>query len=242
MLQDLLQGIKELAFPDNCFLCRKYLQSSHQKQLCPSCLSAIVFNTPPFCLKCSRHLTVFNEQGLCLSCIKNNYSFDIAWSACIYEDPLTTLIHAFKYHDKTHLRKFFYNIITDFIDTYHIPLENFDLIVPIPLHPTRYRERGFNQAELLSQMIAERYCLPHRTDILMRWKFTASQTTTTQAKQRWTNVSDAFRINHSSDIADKSVLIVDDLLTTAATAHVASEALKNAGAAYVGVLTLAITP
>ena len=240
MFQNVLQGIKELIFPDNCFLCRKYLQSSHQKQLCASCLSSIQYNTPPFCLKCSRHLSFFNEQGLCLSCLKNNYSFDKVWSACIYEEPLSELIYAFKYHDKTYLRKLFWDFLTEYIDTYHIPLDQFDLIIPIPLHPARYRERGFNQAELLSQLLSLNYQLSHRTDILFRWKFTPSQTQQ-QAKQRWTNIADAFRINHHLDIADKSILIVDDLLTTGATAHSASEALKNAGAAYVGVLTLAIT-
>src|SRR5437868_13569432 len=98
MLQDVLQGIKELVFPDNCFLCRTYLQSCHQKQLCDTCLSGLSYNTPPFCLKCSRHLTVFNTQGLCLTCIKSNYSFDVAWSACLYEEPVPQLIHSFKYH------------------------------------------------------------------------------------------------------------------------------------------------
>lgn len=241
MLQDVLQGIKELVFPDNCFLCRTYLQSSHQKQLCDSCLFSIPYNTPPFCLKCSRHMTIFNYQGKCSSCLKTEYSFDAAWAACIYEEPLPKLIHAFKYHGKTHLKKLFGQILNDFIETYHIPLENFDLIIPIPLHPTRYRERGFNQAELLSQQIALRHGINHRNDILSRSKFTPSQTQQ-EAKQRWTNVNDAFRINNLSDVAEKNILIVDDLLTTAATAHMASETLKKAGAAYVGILTLAITP
>jgi competence protein ComFC len=240
MLQDVFQGIKELVFPDNCLICRNYLNSRHQKQLCDSCLLTITQNTPPFCLKCSRPITVFNSQGLCLSCLKSDYHFDIAWSACIYEKPLTELIYSFKYHGKTSLRKLFFHLLKDFIETYHVPLEHFDMIIPIPLHPTRFRERGFNQAELLSQMIAEYYQLCHRNDLLMRWKFTPSQTLQ-EAKQRWTNVSDAFRINDPLDIADKSVLIVDDLLTTAATANAASETLKKAGAAYVGVLTLATT-
>ncbi|MBF0489447.1 MAG: ComF family protein [Candidatus Omnitrophica bacterium] len=241
MLQDVLQGIKELIFPDNCFLCRKYLRSYHQKQLCPACLSLLPLNLPPFCLKCSRHLTLFNDHGLCLSCLKNDYSFDRAFSACIYVDPLPQLLHAFKYHDKTALRKTFSELMINYIETYHIPLENFDLILPIPLHPVRLRERGFNQAELLSRLLTKHYDLPQRTDILRRHKLTPSQTTM-EAKQRWTNVHDAFRIDHSSSIADKSILIVDDLLTTAATANAASEALKNAGAAYVGVFSLAITP
>ncbi|MBI3601952.1 MAG: ComF family protein [Candidatus Omnitrophica bacterium] len=241
MLQDFLQGIKELVFPDNCLLCRHYLNSRHQQQLCPACLDAIRPNTPPFCLKCSRHLAGFNADGLCSSCIKTMYCFDAAWGACLYEDPLPVLVHAFKYHGKTSLRKTLSQLMITFIETYHIPLESFDMVLPIPLHPTRYRERGFNQAELLSQAISGHYELVHRTDILTRWKFTPSQTTG-GAKQRWTNVSGAFRINHSLNVADKSVLIVDDLLTTAATAHAASSALKEAGAAYVGVLTLAITP
>jgi competence protein ComFC len=238
MLQDVFQGIKELIFPDNCFLCRTYLQSSHQKQLCDSCLSLIQLNTPPFCLKCSRHLEIFNEKGWCSSCLKTRYSFDTAWAACVYEDPLPQLLHAFKYHDKTHLRRLFSSLLNTYIETYHIPLDHFDMIIPIPLHPARLRERGFNQAELLAQTVRSK--LPLRTDILTRSKFTSSQTLQ-EAKQRWTNVSDAFRIVHSLDIADKSILIVDDLLTTGATVHAASETLKNAGAAYVGVLTLAIT-
>lgn len=242
MLQGFLQGLQELVFPDNCFLCRKYLNSRHQSQLCPSCLSAIVLNTPPFCLRCSRQLKIFNAGGLCAACTKASYSFDAAWAACLYEDPLPRLLYAFKYYGKTSLKKIFSQLIIDFIATYHVPLENFDMMMPIPLHPTRYRERGFNQAELLSQEISRYYSLPHRADILSRSKFTNSQTIQEDAKQRWTNVEGAFRINTSLDIADKNILIVDDLLTTAATVHAAAQTLKDAGTAYVGVLTLAVTP
>jgi competence protein ComFC len=241
MLQGFLQGIKQLVFPDNCFLCRTYLNSQHQKQLCAACFNSILLNSPPFCLKCSRHLTIYNDQGLCVHCLKTKYSFDAAWSACIYGGTLPDLVHAFKYQGKTSLRKTLSQLIISYIENYHIPLENFDVILPVPLHSTRYRERGFNQAELLSRIIARQYHLLHRTDVLTRYKFTVSQTQY-EAKQRWTNVNDAFRINHHSNIADKNILIVDDLLTTAATADAASYTLKQAGAAYVGVLTLAITP
>ncbi len=241
MLQGFLQGIKELIFPDNCFLCRTYLNSHHQKQLCPSCLSEISWNSPPFCLQCSRHLTAFNRQGLCPNCLKTTYAFDTAFSTCLYEGVLPVLIYAFKYYGKTLLKKTLGHWMIDSIETYHVPIEKFDMILPMPLHAARYRERGFNQAELLSSAIAQHYHLIHRTDILTRWRPTPSQTLQ-DAKQRWTNVSGAFRINHPLDIADKSILIVDDLLTTAATADAASNILKDSGAAYVGVLTLAITP
>ena len=241
MLQDLLQGFKELVFPDNCFLCKKYTYNCNQHYLCLNCLSSIELNTPPFCLKCSRHLTIFNDRGFCATCLKTDYSFDAAWSACIYEKPLTDLIYAFKYHGKTYFKKTFGHLLIEFIDTYQIPIKNFDIIIPIPLHPARFRERGFNQAELLSQILAEHYGIGHQTDLLKRSKLTDSQTLL-EAKQRWTNVGDAFKIDNLSGIADKNILIVDDLLTTAATADAASKTLKNSGAAYVGVLTLAITP
>ena len=241
MLQGFLQGIQELTFPDNCFLCRQYLNSHHQKQLCASCFSKIQYNIPPFCLRCSRHLSVFNAQGLCTSCLQTNSSFDVAWAACLYQEPLTELVHAFKYHGKTSLRTLFSNLMIDYIETYATPLHRFDMLIPIPLHPTRYRERGFNQAELLGQILAKQFHLHHCANILIRSKYTDSQALS-PSKQRWTNVSDAFRIDSSLNIADKSILLVDDLLTTAATANAASSTLKNAGAAYVGVLTLAITP
>jgi ComF family protein len=241
MLQDFLQGIKELVFPDNCFLCRSYLHSSHQKQLCDQCLSSLPMNRAPFCLQCSRHLSVFTEQGLCSSCLSSSpLALDNATCACLYEEPLPDLLYAFKYHGKTHLRKLFSRLLIEHIDTYHLPIHQFDLIIPIPLHPTRLRERGFNQAALLSAALAQHYQRPHRTDILIRTKLTPSQTQY-QAKQRWTNVHDAFRINSFTDIADKHVLIVDDLITTAATVNAASACLKNNGAAYVGALSLAIT-
>jgi len=242
MLQDLLQGFRELVFPDNCFLCRTYLPPPHQEQLCASCRLGIIPNTPPFCQQCSRHLSYFTEQGQCLSCLgKHDFFFDRAWSACLYEEPLPQLLHAFKYHDKTHLRKLFHQLLTKYIDRYHLPIDQFDMVIPIPLHPARQRERGYNQAELLSRQLALHYKRPHRRDILKRCKYTPSQTQG-QAKQRWTNVDDAFRINTFLDVADKQILIVDDLLTTAATVNSASQCLKEAGAAYVGVLTLAVTP
>ncbi len=241
MIQNLLQGFKEIIFPDNCFLCKEYLGPSHQNTLCQSCLSLIKMNYPPFCLTCSRHVLIFNDRGLCPSCLTTNYHFDAAWSACLYEEPLTDLIHSFKYHGKTHLRRSFAKLIIEFIDNYHVPIHNFDVITPIPIHSTRHRERGFNQSQLLSQMICDHYEIPHSNDLISRIKFTETQTKL-DAKQRWTNVEGAFRINHSLKIADKSILIVDDLLTTAATANAASQSLKDAGAAYVGVLTLAITP
>ncbi len=128
----------------------------------------------------------------------------------------------------------------DFIKRYHIPMENIDLIIPIPLHASRLRERGYNQAQLIAELISRHYQLPCAASAMQRIKATSTQTAL-EAKQRWTNMRGAFRINNPKVIADKSILIVDDLLTTGATASCAALALKDAGAAYVGALTIAIT-
>ncbi len=130
--------------------------------------------------------------------------------------------------------------MTNYIQNYHVPLEQFHLAAPIPLHPLRLRERGFNQAELLSNLLCQQFGLTHVPDLLIRTKSTDTQTLLDQ-KQRFTNLEGAFKINPSQSVTDKSILLVDDLLTTGATASSAASALKAGGAAYVGVITAAIT-
>ena len=161
------------------------------------------------------------------------------WGCCVYEEPLSRLIYAFKYNGKTALRKTFVELMQEFITTYHVPLHDIDLIAPIPLHPVRLRERGYNQARLLSEGLSHCLALAHEPSLLIRTNPTPSQTTLSQ-KQRWTNTQGAFKMNPSISVADKSILLVDDLLTTKATANAAAAALKEANAAYVGIITLAI--
>ena len=197
-------------------------------------------NVPPFCAKCSRHLELYSEDSLCPSCREHPLAFNRSYGACLYAPPLDKLIQAFKYNGKTRLRNTFLNILEEFIETYHVHMENFDLIAPVPLHPVRLRERGYNQAQLIAEGLGQRYGRPVMADLLMRVKPTASQTHLTQ-KQRWTNLQGAFTINPSVEIADKNILLVDDLLTTKATANAAASVLKNHSAAIVSVITLGIT-
>ena len=240
MLTKFIDGVKGLVFPDNCFLCRAFLNSGHQRQLCPACLQSLKTNAPPFCALCSRHLSQYSDDGLCASCRGSQRYYDRVWGTCLYDEPMRKLLHSFKYTGKTALRKTFLSLMASFIDTYHVPLEQFDMVCPVALHPVRLRERGFNQSELLSEALCRHYRLLHRPQLLVRQQPTGTQALLDQ-KQRWTNLKDAFKINPSEIPADKAVLVVDDLVTTGATADAAAAALKGAGAAYVGVLALAIT-
>ena len=224
MLQAFLQGAFELIFPDNCLLCRQFLNSRHQRQLCTGCQAKLIFNPTPFSRPSS----------------SETFVFDHAWSVCLYNETAQKLLHAFKYNSKTSLSKTFIPLMIDFIDRHHIPLQKFDLISPVPLHPVRLRERGYNQSALLSLGLSRHYGTLHSESILIRQKVTPTQTEL-GAKQRWTNMEGAFRIKNPSDVAGKKIVLVDDLFTTGATLQSAADTLKKAGASEVGVLTFSIT-
>jgi ComF family protein len=138
------------------------------------------------------------------------------------------------------LRKLLAKLMTDFIDAYRFDIHQFDLIVPIPLFPTRLRERGYNQSRLLAEELSRKYRIALSLSDLARIRPTEHQTLLNE-KERWTNISGAFRIKNLLAFRGKNVLIIDDLLTTGATASEAARTLKDAGAETVGVLTLAIT-
>ena len=224
MLQAFLQGAFELIFPDNCLLCRQFLNSRHQRQLCAKCLTLLAMNPTPF-----------SRQSL-----PGTFAFDAAWSVCLYNELTQKLLHAFKYNSKTSLAKTFVPLMIDFIDRHQLPLQKFDLISPIPLHPVRLRERGYNQSALLSRALSCHYKIEHAENLLIRQKLTTTQTEL-GAKQRWTNMQGAFKMKNSTDLAGKTVILIDDLFTTGATVHSAAETLKTAGAARVGVLTFSLT-
>jgi len=166
--------------------------------------------------------------------------FDFAWAACLYKDPLKRMIYQFKYNQKTYLFKSFTQLIVNFIQIYRLDIKQFDIITPIPLYPSRLRERGYNQSQLLAERIARKYHIKLSLKNLVRILNTEHQTFLTE-KERWTNIHGAFRIIDSAKFSGKNILIIDDLLTTGATASEAAGTLKDAGAKTVGALTLAIT-
>jgi len=225
MLQALFQGASQLIFPDNCLLCRQFLNSRHQRQLCPSCLDTLDLNPVPF----SRRQAT------------QSFAFEQAWSVCLYNETAQKLLHDFKYNSKTSLRKTFVPLMIDFIDRHGLPLNKFDLMVPVPLHPVRLRERGYNQSAILALELSEHYGIPYSDSLLVRQKRTKTQTEL-GLKQRWTNMEGAFRIKNSPEVDGKTIVLVDDLFTTGATVHHAALSLKQAGAARVCVLTLLTVP
>lgn len=149
------------------------------------------------------------------------------------------LIHLFKYGKNTGLRVHFSRFLKNFIKKYRIPVHKFDLIIPVPIHSTRFRERGFNQSDLIARILAEHLYIPYSPNLLQRIRYTDNQARV-NTKQRWTNMKGTFRIKHSNTIMNKNILVIDDVLTTGATLSEIAFELKKAGAAQVCGLTIAI--
>ena len=252
MLKFIGQGLCDLFYPPHCLICRSFIPRSPQKIssdsslkkitefLCPECAKKISYNFPPFCVQCSRHLSKPLTHSRCKECFEKSPHFDFAWSACLYQEPLKGLIHQFKYGQKTLLRHVFRQLMTSFLRQYYFDICQFDAVIPIPLSHARERERGYNQAQLLAQDIAKEFDLRLCANNLIRIRHTKNQALLSE-KERWTNIHRAFRIKQSPKFSQRSVLLVDDLLTTGATTSEAALTLKEAGAKTVGVLTLAIT-
>ena len=240
MFKTFFKGLSDLLYPPNCLICQKFTPLADRKHLlCPACQGLIQYNLPPFCVKCSRHLEDFKWGSRCQDCAQHEPAFDFAWSACLYNDVLKTLIHRFKYSQKTFLSRIFAQFMVSFIKTYRLDVEQFDNVLPIPLSSARQRERGFNQARLLAEHVAREFNIGLSSHNLIKVRHTQNQALLSQ-KERWTNIKAAFKIKNPKEFEDKNILLVDDLLTTGATASEAARCLKEAKAKTVGVFTLAV--
>ena len=113
-----------------------------------------------------------------------------------------------------------------------------DVVVPVPLHPARRQERGYNQAELIARFLAKQLKLPCRADLLVRTQPRPEKLRLT-VRERWHSVRNAFDIREGAQVDKLRVLLLDDVLTTGATLDACSRALREAGAAYVAAITVA---
>jgi ComF family protein len=178
------------------------------------------------------------SKNICPGCLRQKTHFDRAFCPYVYDGLIKELIHALKYKGKDYLGPFLGKLMADFIREYDLPMDDLDFIVPMPLHKTRLREREFNQAELLGGYIAREFNKELLTDVLKRHRYTKTQTEL-DTPNRLLNVKGSFSISGGDAIKGKNILLVDDVLTTGATASEATGALKSAGSGIVFVLTLA---
>jgi ComF family protein len=163
--------------------------------------------------------------------------FTMARALGAFEGSLQTAIHRWKYEGKAHLTPFFAEWMAEGLNRYWEP-DSLDLLIPVPLHPRRLRERGFNQALLLAKELSRRTGIPYFKTILKKKKSTLPQVNLSGV-ERERGLRGAFHVVEKEELLRKSVLLVDDVYTTGATVNECSKVLVKEGAGRVDVLTLA---
>jgi ComF family protein len=253
-LKRLLHGMGDALFPANCLGCGQLFQHdagnlptahptgfSHAMApfFCGHCRDQWTAVTSPLCSRCG---LIFKsregEDHLCGRCLDRPGAYTRARAAGIYDHSLKAAIHALKFKDKVSLANPLGALLFSTFRR-HWTDGDIDVVAPVPLHRHRFRRRGFNQAYLL----VRRWALPPGEtvvirDLLVRTRATAPQTGLDR-RQRRINIRNAFSVSRRGQSAGRRVLLVDDVLTTGATADACADALIRDGARRVDVLTLA---
>lgn len=221
----------------NCIVCGRELAKTVRWRICNSCYAKTEVIGDRACLKCGKML--YSEEDYCLACQNYERGFDRAIAPVCYSGSVPGIIMNLKFHGKKYLAEPMAKWMTDkALEAEIAP----DLVMPVPLHPNRKKERGFNQSELLAEVIAEGLKLPLDLTTAVRVKDTAASSSLQGGRSaREENLKDAFSITDKEKVKGKTVLVVDDVLTTGTTASELSKVLKKAGAKSVIVLTFATT-
>lgn len=230
----IVSSVINLLFPPRCITCGVGITS--KDQLCLECKDLIPFIESPICNSCG---AVFHASAgtnhLCGKCMEKRPSYQQVLAFTLYEEPIITILHRLKYvGDTSGLAVVRYCIHKSPIQLF----DDIDVVIPVPLHLKRLRERGFNQALLLGrEMFYERSTII-QSDILQRVRNTASQTFLSR-KERQGNLRKAFVVEHQERVRGRRICLVDDVFTTGATIEECSKTLIKAGASEVVVLVFA---
>ncbi|MDQ3315444.1 MAG: ComF family protein [Verrucomicrobiota bacterium] len=231
-----LSGLVSLFYPALCAICSEPIDS--QAYLCPTCKAKAPRIKPPFCSTCSEpfdgHIT---EVFSCTNCAHRVLHFEAAVAAYRSRGVVRKIMHQFKYGQQIHLRRPIADWLNETLQDPRLEGRRFDVVVPVPLHPARKRERGFNQAELLAELLSARAGL-RMQELLERIRYTTTQTAFDRA-ERIENLRDAFRLRKKRDVRGLRVLLIDDVLTTGSTLSECARVLKAAGAISVHAATAA---
>lgn len=240
-LAEASDALVSVIFPAGCRICDKLLIDARRVPICQECLSAFQRIPQPCCETCGRPLPVLTGQKreplLCPVCHDKTYAFDRARSFAIYEGPLVQAILLLKFEQIEPLGAWFAKRLTELVANEGNALVA-DVVVPVPLHRDRERERGYNQAALISRPLAKWLRLPHKAVLLMRTRARPDKRILS-LEERWDSVRGAFATRPGSHVDKLRVLLVDDVLTTGATLDACARALREAGAKSVIGLTVA---
>jgi len=215
----------DLLLPPRCIGCGR-----EGAFLCEPCLAALPRLEPPFCAVCAEP----TAGGLCPRCRETSLAVDGVRAPFRMEGAVRKAVHALKYNNLRAIAPHLSRLMAQHLEASHI---SGNALIPVPLHPKRLRERGYNQAELLARGVGKLAGLPVLNEALVRARPSAPQVSLASREARALNVRDAFQC--TGDVRGQALIVVDDVVTTASTVDACARALKAWGAASVWVLALA---
>ncbi len=238
MLKEALRDLSDVLFPPRCRSCRIVAEELTNDLFCGTCEEKIHYLRAPLCPACGIPFAAYEgTDHLCGDCLTSPQPFTVARSIAACEGILLEAIHAFKYHYKTGLGAGLGKMLTRASQA-GMDMQGYSLIMPVPLHVRRLRERGFNQSLVLAKVLAARHAIPLDFINLRRERDTPPQTMLGR-KERQANIKGAFSVADKEKVRKQRVLLIDDVYTTGSTLAECARVLLKSGAAQVGVLTLA---
>jgi ComF family protein len=229
LVNDLKEALVHLFFPQICPGCQSDLVNS-QQLICSDCMSTLPFTGFPE-IPGNPVEKLFWGRSL----IKHASSIFYF----ISDTPLQQIIHHIKYKNNPALGIYMGSLMGTALKKIYSK-EKIDLMIPMPLHPKKQYERGYNQASLLCKGISETLNIPYREDLLLRQFNTDTQTKKSRI-ERWENIADAFELHEATCMQDKHILLIDDVITTGASTDACAEILLQKKAASVSICSLAYT-
>jgi len=219
--------VVDFLFPQWCVGCGK-----EGTFICDSCRRSLPRVMPPLCPKCGKPQS---SGSLCPTCVSWQAEIDGIRSPFRFDGVMRQAIHQLKYRNLRALAEPLAKLLNDYLATYPIPGE---VLVPVPLHRKRLRERGYNQSSLLAKELGKLADLPVVDGCLIRQRHAPPQTRSSTVEERRSNVAGAF-VCRDHRLQDKQVLLIDDVSTSGATLDACAVALKAIGATSVWGLVLA---
>ena len=232
---NLIEELLDLVFAARCLECGEKLDAGRRACLCGKCWGSIRLIKPPACVSCGKQLKS-DLEPLCGECLLSKHIFTDNRSAAVYDGVMRNAIHLFKYKDKRKLGEHFGEMSVEALAASG-GTAGINGVIPVPIY--RNKRRDFNQSEVLARFIGKKFGLPVHSDVLFRVKDTKPQHELSRGERR-ENVRGAFSVRNAEKLDSVSVLLIDDIFTTGATADECAEAiLEGSKAAAVRVFTLA---
>jgi ComF family protein len=240
-LRIVAEALAAVVFPAPCRICGELLDNAIRIPICRACFASFTPIGGAMCARCGRpfvsQVTLESATPLCHFCRKDLYHFDFARSYGVYTAEMARAIILLKYDGVTPLGNWFARRLLEVVGA-HQERYAADVVVPVPAHSARLRERGYNHAELIARPLARRLGIPFRSYLLVRTQPRPDKLRLT-VRERWRTVRSAYATRAGTRVDKLRVLLVDDVFTTGATLDACSRALRGAGASEVVALTVA---